>query len=373
MAGVNFLANYQPKPVDVVDSLGRGLQLGRSIGTIPYQNALMTNQMEELERTKQARNAMSEYGTTGDIQPLMKVNPAAAFDLQDKQAALELKKAGISEKNMKLGIDAIVKLGPMINEQNYGQIKSSVDKLFGSNVMPDVFDPQAIARVAAFANRASKNAGLMNLAPGAVAFDPITQRPIYQNPLQAKPMTPYEAGRLALDREKLDRDVTVVPGEIDDETGLPRVPTETYTGKVKFRPNKKTDAQTPVPVMTEDEARAAGTVPKGTRIIKKNDPDYAPSWAQAVQLVNSDLNLANGTEEQKIAAATRLAKQLYAERISGRPAAGGKAPAGTAQITQGSAPPPAMLKEGFKRAVTNPTTGTVEYWTLKNGQAVRVK
>ncbi|MFA4826462.1 MAG: hypothetical protein WC593_15030 [Methanoregula sp.] len=154
----NFLSNYyRPQPrTDIVDSLGRGVQLGQNIANIPYENSLRQEKLAELERMKQSRNAMSEYGKSGDINPLMQVAPEKAFELQDKQAALELKKAGVSEKNMELGIDAITKLSPLINDQNYAQMKGKIDGLFGTNVMPDKYNPVALKQVSDFALRAKE-------------------------------------------------------------------------------------------------------------------------------------------------------------------------------------------------------------------------
>lgn len=238
----NWLSDYVPRPTktDPIDRLGRSFALGRSLGMVPYQNEVVAKQMADLEQAKQVRNAMSQYGQTGDIQPLKEVDLMKSIEVQDKQAAMELKKAGVTDKQMETGIDAITKLAPLINEQNYEQFKPMINSKFGYDVMPDKFNPDVINKVVAFAGRAK--GGFTNVAPGGAVLDP-TGRLIFQNPLQAKPISPYEAGRLAIDRADLDRKTkegfTTIPSTIDPYTDLPGGPDRIYQGKVQFPPQPR--------------------------------------------------------------------------------------------------------------------------------------
>jgi hypothetical protein len=144
--------------------------------------------------------------------------------------------------------------------------------------------------------------------------------------------------------------------EIDDETGLPM---GQQTGKVHYK--KGGVAGGNIKVMTESEAKAAGEVPKGTKIIKETDPEYSAARHEATTRVNANLSTSMLPEDQKSQKINELTSQIIQDR------AGTKAERkGTAG--GGASPPVDKLKEGHATTFSNG-----QKWTLQNGKPMRIQ
>lgn len=144
--------------------------------------------------------------------------------------------------------------------------------------------------------------------------------------------------------------------EIDEDTGLP---TATVTGKVHFR---KSDQDKGVTFITPEEAANAAktgkTLPKGTKVIKENDPDLSEARKYADTMVKRDTEYPSLKPQEQIQRRLDYTKQaltaIKAQKQGGKE---GQIPNAAKQI-------PVNHRQSL-------SDGSV--WENRNGQITRVQ
>lgn len=121
-----------PHYIDPLSTGIRGLSAGLQVGNQALQSQMYG---EALAQEREQRQALKEYGQTGDIGKLMSVAPEVGLKMQEAQARQQ--KALMDA--VKPGLELTYMLAPTATEENYGALRSSIIKSFP--VMEGVLPP----------------------------------------------------------------------------------------------------------------------------------------------------------------------------------------------------------------------------------------
>lgn len=301
----------------------------------------------QAQQQQQEQEGLAEWGKTGDLEVLKRTAPKVYMAVDKFVSSMGADKRQTLMDNIKI-FDS--RKGMYVdNPESYAEDFNTVDPEFRKSLLaPDKFE-----KLDAKGRR-----------------DYLFQKEIMAKTL-TQAMTPYQAARLGIEQQKVDRletpdqkmgraVATTAAKEdiynrsprfqnIDPETGLPMGP-----GKFVRPPA----SQNPVEVLTEDEAKARGTVPKGARIVKNTDPEYTAARHEAATAVNANPRYMNLPDDKRLAKIDDLTNQIIKDRSSAK--AGRRAPS----MARGAQPPTGAPAGAVD---TGKTSGGKRVYELPNG------
>jgi hypothetical protein len=355
--------------VEPANPVAAGLAGYSAVQDITGRQTMNALRQQELEATKRQQSALQQFGQGASLEDIKKTDPKTWMQVtqfvntldHDKRKALA-ENIDIFDKRKALYIN---------NPESYAEDYKNVDAAFRSGLIPpekfakmspqerqaDLFAKERITNSFKHALNEYQQLKLLNVD--------IPKTQAYIAAQQAR--TGQGAERVAQGWANVEsRREGAQTTLLDPETNLP---IGKERGKVTWAKPPGGGPAGAVKVMTEDEALSAGNVPKGTRIIKRTDPEYNTARHEAVTRLNADpraMALNDAEKGQKINALTAdilREREGYKAQRQGRPT--GK-PAGKPQ--RGEAPPVSALQEGHATTFKNG-----QKWTLQNGEPVRIQ